>query len=208
MSNVEQYTSIVPDWGTAKEHVIHFPQEEEAVIQYQQDHMNKTLFIMAIVTTPNGLSPPYLQADISLEGPRWNNEPCDEPNVYFAKDRSLAIINKPYESEWNVFARGSNVPFALHFLAFHPAIPPNSPPSPGPSGKSPFKCRACKSVAKALSLAIVAAATLPALPGALIAAVASYLGASIVIAAAFIASVIGDTADVISEKLCKQVGLC
>lgn len=54
----------------------------------------------------------------------------------------------------------------------------------------------------------MAAATLPALPAALIASVAAYLGVGTVIAAAFISSVLGDTVDMIAEKLCKRVKLC
>jgi hypothetical protein len=63
-------------------------------------------------------------------------------------------------------------------------------------------------VAKALAVSIVAAAALPAIPHALIVAVAAYLGVGAVVAGAFIGSVVGDTANVIAEKLCKRVGLC
>jgi hypothetical protein len=45
-------------------------------------------------------------------------------------------------------------------------------------------------------------------PAALISAVAAYLGVGAVVAGAFIASVIGDTADIIAEKLCRKIGLC
>jgi hypothetical protein len=67
----------------------------------------------------------------------------------------------------------------------------------------------CKITTKALALAIVAAATSPALPAALITAVASYLdGTAERAAAAFVGSVLGDTADVVAEKLCTWAGLC
>ena len=50
--------------------------------------------------------------------------------------------------------------------------------------------------------------TLTAFPQAVIAAVASFLGAGAAVAAAFISSVVGDTVDTVAEKLCKMVGLC
>jgi hypothetical protein len=79
---------------------------------------------------------------------------------------------------------------------------------PAASAGVTFSCRSCKMVAKGLALSIVAAAALPAIPHALIIAVAAYLGVGSVIAAAFIGSVVGDTANMVAEKLCKRIGLC
>ncbi len=208
MSNAEQYISIVPDWATSKEVIVHDPENDNAIIEYEPEANFETLFVLAVATTPNGQSPPFLDVAMTVEGPEFLNEPGTDGSTYFSNDRQLLIVNTPYNGKWYVCASGDVTPFALNFLAFHPAVRPNSPSSLGLSGNSPFKCTACKSTAKALSLSIVAAATLPTLPKALIGAVATYLGASIAIAAAFISSVIGDTASVISEKLCEKVGLC
>jgi hypothetical protein len=62
--------------------------------------------------------------------------------------------------------------------------------------------------AKALAVAIIAAAPMAVIPAALTTATAAYLGVSTVFAGAFIGSVAGDTADVIAEKLCQYIGLC
>src|SRR5262249_22966029 len=95
-----------------------------------------------------------------------------------------------------------HLPVAVNLTAFHVGGS-----SKQPSG-STVSCRGCKMVAKGLAVAIVAAVTLPAIPSALITAVAAYLGVGSVVAAAFIGSVVGDTADIIAETLCKRIGLC
>lgn len=208
MNREERYIASVPDWATSEEVVVHDPSDGQVTIRVEPRREPETLFAIAIVTTPNGLSPPYLDTAMYIEMPQWRQEAHDDENSFLSQNGRLAIINHPYEGEWLIHAKGEVNPFSLNFLAFHPAVPPNSPPSPGPSGGSPFKCTACKTTAKAVALSIVAAASLPVLPKALIAAVATYLGASIAVAAAFISSVIGDAVSVISEKLCKKVGLC
>jgi len=92
-------------------------------------------------------------------------------------------------------------------FAFHPvaasSIIAAHPPTPS------FRCRICKTTAKALALAIVAAAGAAILPAALLASVSAFLGGVGGLAAgAFINSVIGDTVDVVAEKLCMAVSLC
>lgn len=165
-------------------------------------------FFVAALSTPNGLFPPFLDAELRLTDPAritQDNWPSD-PDTFVSS--RLVIVNNAIPGTWRVSAISGVIPYAVTAMGFHPQIGPSSPPSPGPSGSSPFKCRACKTTSKALALAIVAAATLPALPAALIASVAAYLGVGWVIAAAFISSVLGDTADMIAEKLCKRVHLC
>jgi hypothetical protein len=210
MNTVEHYTASVPDWASSAEFVVHDPKGDYDLGKFSVREKGQTLFLVAVVSTPNGLFPSFLDSSIQLTDPynSIRNEPHDNEIEFVSSDRRLIVINHPKSTEWSILAKGNIVPYSVSLMAFHPAIPPKSPPSPGPTAGSPFKCRACKTTTKALALAIVAAATLPALPSALIAAVSAYLGASVVIAAAFISSVLGDTADVIAEKLCKRVGLC
>jgi hypothetical protein len=172
---------------------------------------DKNLFLIVVLSTPNGLFPPFLNASFDLSGPRsWDNfdELGDQENYFYSEDKKVAIISRPTPGHWTILSHGGSVPFSVNVMVFHPEIPPSSPPSPGSTGSSPFKCKACKITTKALALSIVAAAALSALPSALIAAVSTYLGAGAIVAGAFITSVLGDTADIIAEKLCKKVNLC
>jgi hypothetical protein len=211
MATVETYIAQVPDWASQVEFVVHEPTGESSRLgSFNLEPEFPPVFLVAVVSTPNGLCPPFLDASIELDDPRQqiSQADTDEKDVFVSRDSRLIIINSPRPGRWDVGARDGVIPYAVTVMAFHPAIRPNSPPSPGPTGASPFKCRACKITAKGLALAIVAAAALPAIPAALIIAVNAYLGVGTVVAAAFILSVLEDTADVIAEKLCKKVGLC
>ena len=206
MLEIEKYLSEVPDWATSIEYLVQEPRGE---IRHEDFLVaGNALFLVAVVSTQNGFSPSYLDARIRVQGPEQALPLNEESPSFESPDGRLCVINRPQPGRWRVQSQGKTVPYAINILAFHPLVPPMSRPSPGPSGASPFKCRACKITAKALAVSIVTAATLPALPAALITMVASYLGVSAMIAATFIASVLGDTADIISEKLCKKVGLC
>jgi hypothetical protein len=143
-------------------------------------------------------------------------ESRNSDQAFVDEGRTLFIFNEPTRSNWRISISESSVPIALNLMAFHP----NEEFRSGFRWRvrrlralyfwepSNFKCRACKITAKALALAIVAAATLPALPSALIATVAAYLGVASIVAAQFITSVIGDAVDIITEKLCRLVGMC
>ncbi len=207
----EVYVSTVPDWATQLELVVHEPDGSPIrTVEFDVRPEFPVEFLLATLSTPNGLFPPYLDATLSLVDPNGNplNTPTVRPGTFISSKPGMVILESPVRGLWQLSAVSGVVPYAVTAMAFHPQVPPNSPPSPGPSGASPFKCRACKITAKALALAIVAAAALPALPATLIAAVSAYLGVKAFIAAAFISSVLGDTADIIAEKLCKRVGLC
>ena len=169
-------------------------------------------FVLATLTLPNGQQPAWDLGRLELKN---NNsafvEPQNDEQTYVDPRGNLVIVNGKYaaDSYWSVYVAPTNppLPVAVNIMAFHGNLNAAAPPAivvPGPT----LRCRGCKITAKALALAIVAAAALPALPAALIAAVAAYLGVGAVIAAAFIGSVIGDTADIIAEKLCKKIGLC
>lgn len=208
----EVYTSLVPDWASHIELVVHEPDGRFIrPVEFKIETEFEIEFIVATLSTPNGYFPPYLDASFELVDPNHNSYSPSRavPRGFSSAKPALIFLDKPQSrGTWQIGAESGVIPYAVTVMAFHPQVPPHSPPSPGPSAASPFKCRACKITAKALALAIVAAATLPALPASLIAAVATYLGVGAVVAAAFIGSVIGDTADIVSEKLCKKVGLC
>jgi hypothetical protein len=241
MAAIETYSASVPDWATQVEFVVHEPsgvlaldREEEPDRAYERDRGGRglgtfrliseseipPLFLIAVLSTPNGLFPTSLDASIQLTDPRQRVFPApdtisdsvttyhDTRDLFVSPDARLIIIHNPSTDDWDVAAKDGVSPYAVTVMAFHPAELPNSPPSPGSTGGSPFKCRACKTTAKGLALAIVAAAVLHALPAALIIAVGKFLGVASPIAAAFIQSVIGDTVDVIAEKLCRKIGLC
>jgi hypothetical protein len=210
MNIAEVYVSTVPDWATQVELVVHEPNQQPIQpVDFDVRPEAQVQFVVATVSTPNGLFPPFLDARLELYDPTdtpYHLSPT--PGAFVSSSPGLVVIESPIRGVWKLSAISGVIPYAVTAMAFHPQVSPNSPPSPGSSGSSPFKCRACKTTAKALALAIVAAATLPTLPAALIAAVSAYLGVGAVFAAAFISSVLGDTADVIAEKLCKKVGLC
>lgn len=202
----ETYRTEVPGWATSLELVQVVPDDHEEVLKLKFE--DSPTFVVATLTLPGGERPPWDLGRIVLESgdARWS-EPLDDERRYVNERRTLCIVNRPNSDEWSIGVepRGP-VPVALNFMAFlrrdHNGNPPSPPPPPQ------WRCRGCKITVKALALAIAAAAMLPALPSALIAAVASYLGVGHLVAGAFITSVLGDTVDIIAEKLCKLVGLC
>ena len=208
----EVYASTVPDWATQLELVVQEPEDSKSIkpVDFDVRPESSLLFIVATVSTPNGLFPPFLDAQLSLIDPNGDVHHLAPklPGAFASIKPGLVVIEHPPRGIWHLSAMSGVVPYAVTAMGFHPQVPPNSPPSPGPGGASPFKCRACKTTAKALALAIVAATALATLPAALIGAVAAFLGVGKVIAAAFIASVLGDSASVIAERLCVKVGLC
>ncbi len=122
----------------------------------------------------------------------------------------LAIINNPILGRWTlqIYSEGESA-FAVNLCVFKAVVDaPNVAASASASGPPRLRCGICKSVTKALALAIVAAGTLKVLPAALVAAVAAYLGLAKAAAAAFNNSILGDGATKIAEKLCKNIGLC
>jgi hypothetical protein len=122
------------------------------------------------------------------------------------KQLSLLVVTDPQPGTWllSLKSRGG-APFFVYVSVFgsRTNVPsPTTPPAPR------LRCRVCKITTKALALAIIAAATLPAIPHALIVAVGAYLGVGVVVATTFVSSVLGDTANEIAEKLCRAIRLC
>ncbi len=204
----DSHRVVMPEFATSLEMVNDEPKESfEETIELAEG----AEFLVATLTLPNGQQPPWDLGRLELRGARYYSEQLDNDAVYINQRGSIAVLNEPQGQTWTVrYSPGPIVlPVAVNFMAFHRRSHGSSPRIlPATSAGSTFKCRSCKITAKALALAIVAAAALPAIPAALIAAVAAYLGVGTVIAAAFIGSVIGDTADIIAEKLCKKIGLC
>jgi hypothetical protein len=117
-----------------------------------------------------------------------------------------AVVVNPHPGKWRLRVR-TTVPSSfgvtvagLHTERMHATATPGR--------WSSFKCSACKTGAKALALAIVAAAGAAAWPAAITAAVAAFLGAAAIPAGVFLGTVVGDTADQISKKLCQAARLC
>ncbi|MGH8696712.1 MAG: hypothetical protein ACREVS_09555 [Burkholderiales bacterium] len=223
------YRAVIPGWATSIELVADLhPEPTEPPVEFEVPQ--RASFLVGVVTAPDGTPSAWARqaARLSLAhnvagGRRFGAEPLDTESEFVAgKDGpSLIVLNKPLPGTWSVsvptggpLAGGGaaiTTPFAANVMVFHPAVAatPDTPPAPSVAPAAlTFKCRACTTTAKALALAIVAAAALPALPQALIAAVGGSLGAGAAVAVAFISSVLGDTAKTIAEKLCKRVGLC
>jgi hypothetical protein len=205
----DSYRIEIPGFATSLELVNNVPAEP---IKESINFRDNTLFLVATLTLPNGQQPPWDLGRLELNGEDYFQKPADNKDVY-ANDRGTVVIvnrSSPARSTWTIQVTPGTLPLpvAVNLMAFHGHVGAGSSPIPPPPSGSTFKCRGCKITAKALALAIVAAAALAAIPAALIAAVAAYLGVGAIVAGAFIGSVIGDTADVIAEKLCKGLGMC
>lgn len=196
-----------PNWATSHEYFVENPSDESPRCEVQPSR-RESGFLIATISTPEGHFPPFLDAELDFNIDFAQQRLSNDENFYLSSDKKILVIACPDLREpFLIEAKGEKIPYCLTVTHFHPDSSliqsqiKSSPPVP-------FRCKACKSTAKALALAIVAAAALPAIPSALITSVATFLGWGAVPAAAFIASVIGDTADAIAEKLCKKVGLC
>lgn len=213
MNSLEVHTSFVPDWASHIELVVHEP--ETAPLPHTEFPVRSehpVLFLLAVIATHEGQVPPFLDAELQLLDPSGRAIAPSRrgtSNDFVSSPLRLAILDRPKVGTWNLSAIGGVVPYSVSAMAFHPSPMLALAAGAASGGTTPrVKCRACKTTAKALAISIVAAATLASLPSALIAAVATYLGVPLAVAAAFIASVLGDTAAAIAEKLCTKVGLC
>lgn len=209
MPNLQLYRAADNDWATHVEMVINEPvkgREESVELPTQTD--NPVRFVLAIVSTPEGLVPADLDAGVLILDRNGRSiSSYNAPGNFISAPSRLVIFNEPDDRIWQISTYGS-VPYAVSAMAFHPADSTLSQRASAALQTVPLKCRVCKSTAKALALAIVAVASYPAVPAALIAAVASFLGVAAMAAAAFINSVLGDVVSVIAEKLCRMAGLC
>jgi hypothetical protein len=209
MANLQTYRAADNDWATHVEMVVNEPEVgREEGIELLTRTENPIHFVLAIVSTPEGLVPPDLNAGVLiLDRNGQSISSYNAPGNFINAPAKLVIFNEPDDRIWQISTYGS-VPYAVSAMAFHPAASTLSQRAGASFPAVPLKCRVCKSTAKALALAIVAVVTYPAIPAALIAAVASFLGVAALAAAAFINSVLGDVVSVIAEKLCRTAGLC
>lgn len=205
---MDRYLTYLPNFGSSLELTGEASETKDELLVAE-----KSKFLIATLSLPTGRQPRWNMGRLSIEGPKEVFKTTDDENAYVSERGNLFIINKPGDGLWEVRydAGDQAIPVGINFSAFYYAGTPIGPipPSPGPPPPhGNFRCRGCKMITKALALAIVAAASLPAIPAALIAAVAAYLGVAVAVAAAFITSVLGDTADAIADALCKAVNLC
>lgn len=211
MTNLDVFRSRLGDWAQALE-ILSFESEKTyghqetvdieegtcalAIAVLKQDTVYLPDQLSLIVTDPSGRR--------TIEG----EEDEDRFAVFYRGYLTALVVRNPVVGPWTLEVDTGGSAFALNLTAFKSrAAVPGGPGGPGPT----LRCRACKMTTKGLAMAIIAAVTagaIAAIPHALIAAVAAYLGIGAAAAAAFISSVLGDTADQIAEKLCKAVRLC
>jgi hypothetical protein len=213
----ERYLTEIPWWGTSLQ-AVELDRGDERGYSFEVELVEEPRFVIAALSLAGGRLSPWSLGRVNL---RPSDRPLeafsDGENQFFDESGRLVILNGISQKRWRVDVEPvGSLPIEMNFMAFHPSLGPRgvSPIALFKRGRRskphghPGRCRACKITSKALALAIATAATLPALPAALIAAVAAYLGVAAVVAAAFIGSVLGDTVDIIAEKLCLYVGLC
>jgi len=214
MEFFDMYMSRAADWAYSMEISTELPQEGKLELPFSVENSTKTLIFTA--STSDDIHLPWpLGLDTDLVDPKGRrfNEAVDDASLFVQlkyKQPSLVVLIEPHAGNWHLkLSSDGHFPFAVNMAAYKDLSATQAAKAAvGGPGQPPLKCRACKATAKALALAIVAAATLSAIPSALVSAVAAYMGVGAVVAAAFIASVLGDTASLIAEKLCKAVGLC
>lgn len=220
------YQTDIPELATSKEIVLEAPIANTSLPAQQSIEIDTVPeFLIAVTSAPNGTQLDWIKDDVRLDITDPNNHGI-LPNIDYDNSAdffinpTLFIRNKPLNGKWTIkISSSGKLPFAVNVIAYHPstsviALPTPqaagqpSTPLPAPAQRVPFKCGACKKVLKGLAISIVAAATLTALPQALITTVGALLGMAQTAAAAFIMSVITDTVGGITEKSCKAIGLC
>ena len=210
MPDIQRYHASDDEYATSTEVVVNDPVANADInLSLSVESGPPSKFVVFATSTPSGQYAPYIDAKIEILNNNLVPLPLSSQSAtdYISPDEKIAILVNPQGHSWRVSIKQGVVPFAVSAFAFHPmaasSIVAAHPPAPR------FRCRVCKTTAKALALAIVAAAGAAVLPAALLASVGAFLGGIGALAAgAFINSVIGDTADVVAEKLCMAVRLC
>jgi len=214
MEFFDMYMSWAADWAYSMEISTELPREGKLDLPFRIEESTKALIFTA--STSDDIHLPWpLGLDIDLVDPKGRRfkEAVDDSKLFVQlkyEQPSLVVLIEPQAGDLSLnLSSDGRFPFAVNMAAYkNLSATQTAKAAVGGPGQPPLKCRACKATSKALALGIVAAATLPTIPSALITAVAAYLGVGAVVAAAFIASVLGDTASLIAEKLCKAIGLC
>lgn len=209
MANMQLYYVTDADWASSSEMVVNDPERGQAAnLRLNVESRNPVQFVLFVASTPDGKVSSNLDTRLALLDSNLIavSERPQDSDIFVSDDRRVAILVNPHGQSWTASIEQGLSPFAVNGLAFHPSVSA-LPRVGGPPPRG--RCRVCKSTAKALALAIVAAAGFTVAPAALIASVSLFLGGvGVAAAAAFLTSVLGDTADVIANKLCERVGLC
>ena len=214
MSNYDITKGRCADWAQWLEIASPIPDIGEHSEKINVEEGSSAL-ILTIFMSSGGFGPLPQAVKIALVDPEgWTPTDSEDSAERFIYTRNgqpyLVVITDPIPGQWqlHIYSEGKS-PFAVNLCVFKAvANAPNVAASASMSGTPRLRCTICKSVTKALALAIVAAGTLKALPAALVAAVAAYLGLAKAAATVFINSVLGDGATKIAEKLCKAIRLC
>jgi hypothetical protein len=219
MSNFDIYSLQLADWAYAMEIASPTPTGDSYEGQILVEKESSSL-VIAVCQNDEGDLVAANDLELQVSDPASRViEATDTKDLYAVvleyegyRQLSLLLVTDPPAGTWRISLKShGGTPFFVNVSVFgsRTTVPnPRTPTVPGTPSAPRLRCRVCKTTAKALALAIIAAAALPALPHALIGAVAGYLGVGSVVAAAFIASVLGDTANEISEKLCRAIRLC
>ncbi len=214
MSNYDITKGRCADWAQWLEIASPIPDVFEYSGEINVDEASSALILTTFASNER-FQPLGHGVKIAMLDPKgWsltNDEDSSERFIYTHDGQPhLAIITNPTPGRWTlqIYSEGESA-FAVNLCVFKTlASAPDVAASASASGPPRLRCGICKSVTKALALAIVAAGTFKLLPAALVAAVAAYLGLAKATAEAFINSVLGDGVTKIAEKLCKSIGLC
>ncbi len=132
----------------------------------------------------------------------------DDNNSFVHKQGQMlktVVLHPAPQGNWsvNVSSQGQ-FPFSVNFAVYHPQEKREASPIIRPT----FRCSACQMLAKALGVTIVTGISLATLPASLIATVAMVLGWTADLAAQFVNSLVGDSVESITKKLCVAMHLC
>ena len=171
MSDTQIYRARDSNFATYTEIVENDPvlgDTQSVMVDVESD--GSVQWILAVVSTPEGHVPSYLDADIEVRdknGKVLDRYAYSVADSFIASPPRIILLSKPQDRDWSIKINSGTIPFSVSVLVYHPTFAINfaSPP--------PFKCRICISTSKALAVAIVAAVALPAIPAAVLAATAS-----------------------------------
>lgn len=207
MAQFDLYTAEIEGWAKVAEVACEIPEHGERTLNID---VEEGAALVVVLSEPNGFqsnNPEFSGVEVRIVSPDErviDNVITENGQYLFADDSALP-------GTWTLsVSSAGEAPFSLNVVSYKEPEEGSPIAVAAASGRGgpPWKCRACKMVAKALALAIAAGLGMLAVPAAVIAAVAKFLGIVIVMATAFIQSLLGDSADIIATKLCRRLGLC
>jgi hypothetical protein len=214
MSNYDISGGRCADWGKWLEIASPMPSDGKHTEKINVEKNTKVL-IVTVSMSGERPGPPPRDLEVDLVGPDgWRPTDREDNEAVFVlmhgKTPSVIIRIDPPEGPWQLTVySGGQFPFEINACAFkNVSDAPVLQASLATPGTPRLRCRICKTMTKALALAIATAGAAHAFPAALLAAVAAYLKITTVAAAAFIGAVVGDTVNAIAERLCRAIRLC